>query len=275
MKEGEETLEFCHPLIAEVIQGELSQALRRRMHRKIAEVLQREYGGEGRLQELAMHSMEGHAGTSAVRHALALASKSRAEFSHESALRCFQYVFSNRGDLTSDELCQAAIDASDTMFALGMPKRAIQILKSEMGKNRRIEGELKSRMLMQLAMSYQHLGDFRMQETCCRQGLRYFRNQPENQPNLTKAMLWAQLAFGAILQSQPRRGIRFLGSAVQSCPDPNSGALAGRIQNLAASLHRIVCSLDMALTASKKAADILSYCGESYLTCSAYSTLGI
>ena len=47
MNDPEENVEFCHSLIAEVIRGDLPQGLRRSMHRRIAEVLEREYGVEG------------------------------------------------------------------------------------------------------------------------------------------------------------------------------------------------------------------------------------
>jgi Nif-specific regulatory protein len=273
-KDGEEMMDLCHDLIVEVIRNEVPKKLLGKMHGKIAEVLL-ERGGEGHLQEVAMHSMEGHLGAKAVRYALALASQSHAEFAHEKALHCFRYVLRNRGDLTKDELCLAAIEASDTMFALGLPKQAMHLLKAEMRRNRKIGVELKTRMLMQLAVSYQHLSDYRRQEACCRRGLRYFRNQPDEKTDLTKAMLWAQLAYGAILQSQLRRALSFLHRALKYCPDPNAGALAARIQGLASYLHRVACNLSAALIASEKAASILSNCEESYLTCSVCSTLGL
>lgn len=275
MSDPEENVAFCHSLIAEVIRGDLPQGLRHSMHRRIAEVLEREYGVEGHLQELAMHYMEGRADPVAVRYALALASQSRAEFAHENALNCFEYVFRNRGDLKSDEFCLAAIEASDTMLALGLSKESIRFLKPKIGKKKKI-GELETKMLMQLAMSYHHFGSYKMQEVCCKKGLDYFRTQPfAHEANLTKSMLWAQLSFNAILQSKPKRGIVFLERALKSCPDPNKGVWAGRLQNVYASLHRVTCSLHEALGASQKAATILSNCEESYLTCSAYSTLGL
>jgi transcriptional regulator with GAF, ATPase, and Fis domain len=273
-KDGIEHVELCHDLVAEAILERIPKAMQRKMHSKIAEVLSGR-GADSNLQELALHSMEGRAGVTAVRYALALGSESHAQFAHERALHCFQYVIRNRGDLTGDELCQAAIEASDTMFALGLPKPAMVLLKSEMRRNRAIRVELKTRMLMQLALAYQHLSDFRSQEACCRKGLGYFRGQPDTQTNATKAMLWAQLAYGAILQSRLRRGMGFLDRALKSCPDPNSGALAARIHGLASYLYRMACKLKLALMASQKAADILCKSQDAYLTCSVYSTHGL
>jgi transcriptional regulator with GAF, ATPase, and Fis domain/tetratricopeptide (TPR) repeat protein len=273
-RKQEEFADFSHALIAEVIRGDLPKKLRQRMHRKIAEAIERECGADRNLQELAMHHIEGKSGAASVRNVLAAAFQSRVEFAHENALRCFEHAFKNRGSLTSRELCMAAIEASDTMFALGLPKRAIQLLKTEMNKNKRIGADLKARMFMQLALSYQHLGDLKMQEMCCKKGLRYFRNQPDTEANLTKAMLLTELAFGAVLQSRPRRGLVYLDRALKSCPDQKADALKGRMQIFSASLHRVACNFREALAASEKAAAILCRSGESYLTSSAYSTLG-
>lgn len=275
MQGAEETVEFRHSLIAEVIRGDLPKKSRRIMHRKIAEAIERESGSEGRIQELAMHHIEGNSGSIGVRYAQSAAAQSRAEFAHENALRCFEYIFKNRRYLKDEQLCYAAIEASDTMFALGFPRRANRLLKAEISQYKAIDSELKARMYMQLALSYQHLGDLRMQETYCRKGLRLFRNRPSDEVNLTKAMLWAELAFAAILQSHSRRGLLFLEKARQSCPEQNATALKGRIHNLLAYLHRFAGNLAEALSASKRAADMLGNSGESYLTCSAYSTQGI
>ncbi len=274
-KRAEETVGFVHSLIAEVIQSNLPKKLRQKMHRKIAEVLEREMGAEGHVQELAMHFMEGNAGDVAVRYAWNAAVQARAEFAHEKALHCYEYVFKNRNGLTNAQICAAAIEASDTMFALGLPKRSIRLLKMEISRGKTVSAELKARMYMQLALSYQHLGDLHMQETCCKKGLSFFRNRPAGEINMTKAMLWAEMAFAAILQSHSRRGLIFLDKARKSCPAENAAALEGRIESLAASMHRIACNLRKARSASEKAASILSHSEESYLACSAYSMLGI
>jgi Nif-specific regulatory protein len=272
---ADEIVEFRHSLIAEVIRSSMQKRLRQKMHCRIAEALEREYGTESHIQELAMHSMEGFSGVNAVRYALAAATLSRAEFAHENALRCFEFIFKKRNGLTGEQLCKSAIETSDTMFALGLPKRSIRLLNAELKRNKAIEPELKARMLMQLALSYQHLGDLHMQEVCCKRGLAIFRNWPAGEINMTKAMLWAELAFAAILQSHPRRGLAFLEKARQACPVQNASALEGRIQIFLATLYRVECKLRDALTAGEEAATILRNSDESYLACSAYSTLGI
>jgi len=127
-------VEFRHSLIAEVIRGDLPKKLRQQMHRKIAEAIERKFGTESHIQELAMHHIEGNSGSIAVPYALAAAAQSRAEFAHENALRCFDYIFKNRHGLTDTQLCTAAIEASNTMFALGLTVRAIRLLKTEISQ---------------------------------------------------------------------------------------------------------------------------------------------
>jgi transcriptional regulator with GAF, ATPase, and Fis domain len=275
VKRSEEMIGFSHSLIAEVIRGDLSKSTRSRMHLKIAGALEKAAGSEGRVHELAAHYMEGNGGAVAVRYALASAEQARMEFAHDRALPCFEYVFKKRGGLSGKQICLAAIEASDTMFALGLPKRSIQMLKGEIGRNKDVETELKARMYMQLALSYQHLGDLRMQEWCCRKGLSYFRNRSSSGTDMTRSMLWAELAFASILQSRLKRGLSFLEKARRSCPAQNASALEGRIYNMTASVHRIACNLQQARRASEKAAEILNHSNESHLECSALSMLGI
>jgi hypothetical protein len=183
---------------------------------------------------------------------LASATQSRAEFAHENALRCFEYVFESRNCLTNEELCRAAIDASDTMFALGMAKQASHLLNKVMQRRKAIAPGLRARMYMQLALAYQYIGDLRKQESSCKCGLNLLHRHPISESNLTEAMLWAELAFGAVVQSRPRKGLSYLDKALKSCGDQNATALKGRIQNLYASLYCVACYLRKALAAAKQ-----------------------
>jgi transcriptional regulator with GAF, ATPase, and Fis domain/tetratricopeptide (TPR) repeat protein len=271
---NETTVEFRHSLITEVIRGDLPPSRSRRMHCKIADAIERKYGVASHLQELAMHHIEGKSGDRSIDYVLAAAAQSRAEFAHEKALRCYDHIFKNHNNLTDVQRCMAAIEASDTMFALGLPRRSVRLLKREIDKCISIDAELKARMYMQLALSFQHLGDLRSQEKYCKEGLDILRECPAAEINMTRAMLWAELAFAAILQSHSRQGLACLDKARRSCPDQNANALKGRICNLSASLYRIAGKLHEALAESEKAAQILSGTNESYLACSAYSMLG-
>ncbi|MEJ2246902.1 MAG: AAA family ATPase, partial [Acidobacteriota bacterium] len=274
IKNKEETAGLRHALIAEVIRSCLVKKKRQRMHRRIAEAFVEEYGVEEHLQELARHSMEGKLGEKAIRYALSLASRARMEFSHETTVRCFDFVLNDRSVLSKEERCRISIEASDALLALGLPKRAIRLLKEEIAGNRNIDVDLKGRMFMQLALSFQHLGDFVSQEMCCKKGLRLFRGSSNSGTNITKAMLYAELAFGAAIQSRPRRGLVFLEKALKSCPDSGATALLGRIQIFAATNYLSACRLSDALVAGQKAEKILALSNESYLSCSAHSTLG-
>ncbi len=274
MKDSEEVAEFRHALIAEVARSCITKRKRQKMHGRIAEVFETEYGAHRHLQELARHSMEGKLGAKAVRYALLLADNARSEFSHEIALQCFKFALRDRSGLNKNELCGISIEAADTMLALGLPKHAIRLLKKEIAGNRDIDNDLKGRMFMQLALSCQHLGDFVGQEAYCKKGLRYFRNPAHSGKNVTKAMLYTELAFGAAIQSQPRRGLVFLKKAMESCPSNGADELRGRIQIFTAANYRVGCELKSSLLAAKKAEKILATSNESYLTCSALSTLG-
>ncbi len=274
IRDSETVAEFRHALISEVIRTDLPGRKRRRMHCRIAEVLEQEGAAGNNLQELTMHCIQGNMGEKAVRYAVALAARARAEFAHENALRCFECIFRDRRGLTAEELCRAAIEASDTMFALGRSKSAVLLLKSEMRKNMNIGAIIKARMFVQLALSYSHLGDFSIQESCCKKGLKLVKNQSGSEVSFIRATLWAELAFGAILQSHPRRGLPFLDRALQSISGSKDAALTGRIRILAAFLHRITCKLDQALVSARNAVSILNESMESPIVCSALSTFG-
>ncbi|HSW39750.1 MAG TPA: AAA family ATPase, partial [Acidobacteriota bacterium] len=272
---NKQIVEFNHELIAEVIRGELPERQAQMMHRRIAEVIERESGSDVHVHELAMHHMEGKTGEPSIRYALASAARSRAEFSHENALRCYDYVFSHRNCLPGEELCAAAIDASDTMFALGMADNAIALLKKILNKSRGIETELRAGIHMQLALAFQHSGNLKMQEDSCKKGLAILNGRRDVRAGMTRAMLLAELAFCAVMQSRPLKGVRYLEKALEACPDHNATALKGRIQNLFASLFCIACKFQEALKAAERATAILASSGESYLSCSSYSTLGV
>jgi transcriptional regulator with GAF, ATPase, and Fis domain/tetratricopeptide (TPR) repeat protein len=269
-----ETVDFSHDLIAEVFRCSLPRSLSQQMHSKIAETMEQEFGKEGHLFELTMHYMEGIPDARSARYALASALQYRSEYSHENAVRCFEYVFQNKSNLTIETLCAAAIAASDSMFAVGMARRATQLLDSLLSSRGSIAPELQARMHMQLALSFQYAGDFARQEIHCNKGIKILRKHNTLEPNLTQAMLWAELAFGYMIQSRPQQGLKCLAKAEKACPEQDATALQGRIQSLYASLYRVNCDLKNALEASEKAACILDDCEESYLSCSANSTLG-
>ena len=143
-----------------------------------------------------------------------------------------------------------------------------------MKRNGSIGPVLKARMYMQLALSYQHLGNLRMQEACCKERARVFF-----MPALTRNATWSQaywrnLAFGEVLQSRPSRGLMYLDKAIQFCPPTNATALRGRIHILSALLHHVACNFRDALKACQDAVAILGELRDSSLGCSVYSTYG-
>jgi tetratricopeptide (TPR) repeat protein len=273
-KNGESTVEFRHALISEVIRNNLPVRKCQGMHRRIAEAIEDEGGEKSNLQELTIHCMLGRMGEKAVRYAMTLASQARSEFAHENALRCYEFVFRERSGLKNTELCNAAIAAGETMVALGRIKKAILLLKSEIDSGRNIGADLKARMLIQLASSYRHIGDFDSQQESCRRSLKLLGNRFGSESKTLKAMLWTELAFGAILQSHPQRGLPYLNKALQLLSDSNDVLLKSRIHILAAFLHRNTCNLDHALLSSNQGESIITASKESHIISSALSTSG-
>ncbi len=160
LEDGTELYDFRHSLIAEVLYARISRARRRRMHGSIAEVMESLYGSEGRLQELAIHHVEGRGGEKAVEYAMKAASLCRAEFAYEAALRFYEYVLANPGGLSREVQCQVAIDAADVYCALGIPKRAIRLLENQRlsARTARSTG-IRADLALCLARCFQFVGD--------------------------------------------------------------------------------------------------------------------
>jgi DNA-binding NtrC family response regulator/tetratricopeptide (TPR) repeat protein len=276
----EKTAAVNHDLVAEVAAGMIPQPRRRRMHRRIAELLERERESHGRggdaqalVHELADHYVAGAPGARSVRYALESAARFRQEFAHENALRCFEHVFSHRRLLSCGELCQAAVAACDSMFATGAASQAMRLTRSLLRSCGDLEPESRARLYLQLALAYRHLGEWGGQERNCRAGLAALGEvAPRNR--LTATMLWTELAFGAIVCSRSRSARTYLDRASASCPGQCPPAVAGRIHNLYAILHCVACEFNKAAEAGEKALKILGRAGECLQECSAASMLG-
>lgn len=267
-------IELNHALFAEVVRSALPINTLRRMHRRIAETLETEFGAEDHVHEVAMHHIEGNSKGAAIAAVLESARRLRAEFDHENVLRCYEYVFKNRSALSGEELCMAAIDVSDSMLALGLSEKAIARLVMEMRRNRSINATLKARMLVQLAFAYQHQGDSRKQEACCKRGLRLLQSSSDTDACLARSLLWTLLSYPLVLEARPRSGLSCLDKALRCCPETEQGAIiAGRIHTLSATLHLVAGDLRAALNASKKAIEILSRTEDPYRLCAATSIL--
>jgi transcriptional regulator with GAF, ATPase, and Fis domain len=252
-----EQYEFRHSLIAEVLYAGIGRSRRRRMHGKIAEVMESLYGPDGCLQELAIHFTEGRVGKKAVGYALKAASLCRAEFAYETALRFFEYVLANPGDLSREEQCQASIDAADIYCALGIPRRAIRLLETQRHQSREGQPDEQSALLLcRLAYAYQCQGHLDRAKTINVLGLRLLnRLQPSSSAENMQATLLMHTAFADLVESRPRHGLALL--------EPLRDVLAGhggpegQLYSLISALHRVACNLRGAVAAAKRALDIL------------------
>ena len=273
-KEDVEWIEFQHALISEVIRADLSPRKRRKMHRMIGESLEQHYGAEGHVQELGLHFTEGKAGEKAVRYALEAAAQCRAVFANEMALHFLKYALKNKGGLTREELCQAAIDAADACCALGIPNHAIRLLKAELKSAKGLTIESRSRVLLQLALAYQHSGDLSMLEATVKGGLILARLGDTPETKIIKGLLLSCLAFCRLLQSRPIDGLAILDDAFQSPGGEIPDSLKGRIYSLSALLHRVSCNLREACMAAENALTALGPSRQTYLLAAAFSNYG-
>ena len=270
---GEETVAPGHELIAEVVREMIPPERKRKMYREIAELLEKEIGRD-RLYEAALHYTESPPDDRSVRYALAAVTRFQEASAHENALRCFEYAFKHRNRLAAKEIFQVVITACDSMFALGEARRAIKLINSSLRSRAGIEKEMKARLYLCLARAYRHAGEWRCQEQSCQTGLRTLRKSPADE-RFTETMLLTELAFSAAMRSRARNVLGCLDQAMEACPDRNSPALFGSIQNLYAILYCARGEFKKAADAVKKAAAVLSRPGDYIEKCFALSALGL
>jgi Nif-specific regulatory protein len=273
---GEGCIEFCHALISEVITENLPTGRGCRMHQKIGEVLEQHQGEQENPQELATHFMEGKCGGKAINYALRAAKACKAEFANESALRFYEYVLGNRKLLTADQVCEVAIDAADTYCAVGNPKLAVQILKSQLRSVRKHEGILTARLYAQLSRSFQFLGDLDKSERAAKHGLRLLRQKPaDSNRETTETLLLSQLAFCMTHSSQPRKALAMLKRS--SCVQVGSQhtVAAGHLHILISGLCWLACDFSEGERAARTAVAILESLNAVHLLPMAYSHLAV
>ena len=260
-------------LIAEVAKEMITRKRKWKMYREIAELLEKE-AGRDRLHEAALHYTESPPDDRSVRSVLAAVARFQEISAHENALRCFEYAFKYKNRLPTKEVIQAVITACDSMLALGDARRAIKVINSQLRSRSGIEHELKARLYLCLARAYRHVGEWRCQEQSCQTGLRMLRRSPVD-GRFTETMLWTELAFSTAMRSRTRNVFVCLDQAMEACPDRNSPALFGSIQNLYALLYCARGEFEKAADAVKKAAAVLSRPGEYIEKCFALSALGL
>lgn len=274
-KIGLEWVEFQHVLISEVIRADLNPRKRRSMHRMIGETLEQQCGAEGHVQELALHFTEGRAGEKAVRYALEAAAECRTVFANDTALHFLEYALKNKGGLTREELCQAAIHAADACCALGIPNRATRLLNTKLMSVRGLDTGVIARMLLQLTSAYQHSGDLRMLESTAKEGLRLTQLKNRSGDGVIRGLLLSSLAYCRLLQSRPRDGLSILENALRSPKHEIPIKLEGRIHSLNALLNRVSCNLRAACRSAEKAIQTLSSSEEVHLLSAALSNHGV
>lgn len=257
-KESDETVEFRHALIAEVIRGSLPKPMRRKMHRKIAEVLEQEYGPEGHLQELAVHYMEGGHSEKANEYVLKAAAECRNDHSFDNALLFYKFVLATRNSYSPDVLSEITINAAESYCALGSARKAIKLLTRTLSQIGRTSIRTKSNLLLQLAISYRHDGNAAKVEICADKALRELKGHYEDRDSTIRASLLRHLAYCQLIKSRPRQGLMLLNRALRAMSGESTSLSVGQIYALVSALRRVACDLGSAVSAAKKSIDILS-----------------
>ncbi len=268
--------EFRHTLISEVIIQDMPGRRRRRMHRRIGEVLEQQRGGQETLQELAIHFMEGNGGRQAIEYALRAARLCRQEFCHEAALRFYDYLLRNPISLVPEQLCQVSVEAADVCCALGNPKRAIRILQSRLRtRNPRVRSLTRVQLLTQLSRSYQFFGDMERSELAAKRGLRILKKVKTPDRDTAETLLLSQLAFCMLAKSQPGSGLAILqrSSCVKSQSQRNIAA--GHLYILISGLCWVKCDFIEGSKTSRRAILILESLNANHLLPMAHSHLGL
>jgi transcriptional regulator with GAF, ATPase, and Fis domain len=277
LEEGLELYDCRHSLIAEVLYAGISKPRRRRMHGKIAEVMESLYGSEGRLQELAIHHTEGRGGEKAVDYALKAASLCRVEFAYEAALRFYEYVLANPGKLSREVQCQAAIDAADVYCALGIPRRAIRLLETQrLGARTAGSNRVQAALALCLSRCFQFVGNMTSSRREALNGLKFLRNS-ESDP-VTKrceSALLAQLAFCKLAKSDTGSGLAIAKRALGLIGELTDPILFGHLHILISGLSCVACDFHAGRRSAGVAIKSLRSVNAIHLLPIAYSHLGI
>ena len=173
---GEESYQFRHSLISELIRSGLQPRRRSQMHRRIGEYFEGREDAESRLQEIAMHFTEGRYGEKSVTYAWRAAAACRLEFANEAALRFYEYVLRRGSHLSPEQQCEVALEAAEVCYSLGVPRRAMRLLEAQLRLiGRREHPDLRAKLYTKLAHSYGLFGDVHASQKAASQGLTCLR----------------------------------------------------------------------------------------------------
>ncbi len=273
---GKELCHFCHSLIAEVLVAKLPAARRRQMHRRIADAIEAVYGTEGWIQDLARHLTEGRCGEKAADYALKAASLYRAQFAHEAAIRFYEYVLANPGNLSREAICRVAIEAAGVYCALGIPRRAIRLLlRHQRAWENALDHEKKARLALCLSRCYQFMGNMMLSREQAKSGLRDMASLRSTFNAQLKSELLAQLAFYHMSRSETRRGLALAKQALSLVAEGKRSPAYGHLHVLLSGLLCVACDFVSGLRAAKIAVHSLREINAIDLLPMAYSHLGI
>ncbi len=273
---GKELCHFSHSLIAEVLVRRLPAARRRQLHRRIADAIEAICEAEGSVLDLAHHLTEGRCGERATAYALKAASLYKAQFAHEAAIRFYEYVLANPGDLSREAICQVAIEAAGVYCALGIPRRAIRLLLRHQRSWRSArDHEKRARLALCLSRCYQFMGNMMLSHGQAKIGLQTLAGFGSNCNAQLRSELLAQIAFYHMSRSETGRGLKLAKRALSLIAGCQSSPAYGHLHILIAGLFCVACDFVSGRRAAVIAIDSLRAINAIDLLPMAYSHLGI
>jgi transcriptional regulator with GAF, ATPase, and Fis domain/tetratricopeptide (TPR) repeat protein len=268
-------IEFCHALISEVIVEDLPPASCRKMHRRIAEMLEEQGGGPSRTQELAVHWIEAGEVEKAIRYSLRAAAECRSEFANDATLRFYEYILARRGDLSTEDLVSVALDAAEAHCALGSPDRALKLLKKEL-RTPTVRGNplQKARLHVQLSRAYQFLGNLRLSRKAALSGIAVVENLIPSEKCL-KSQLLGQLAFCTISTGRIHEGLELVETALEITSSLDNHLHAGHLFTLKSGLCWAVGKYREGVLSGNRGVRLLEESSSVSLLPIAYTHLGM
>jgi transcriptional regulator with GAF, ATPase, and Fis domain/tetratricopeptide (TPR) repeat protein len=274
---GEESYQFRHSLISEVIRSGLRSRRREQMHRRIGEYLECQKDAERRLQEIALHFTEGRHGEKSVEYAWRAAAACRLEFANEAALRFYEYVLRWATHFSREQMCEVALEAAEVCYSLGVPRRAIRLLEAQLSLIRRGKHpDLRAKLYTKLARSYAYLGNLPLSKQSAQSGLSSMKEVSNSlEKGNIQAGLLLVLALCAMIESRPGKGLKLLNQALRNLEQEETGVLAGHVQVMISALRWLSGDPAGGVAASTRAIQILESSQAAHLLSVAYSHLGI
>jgi transcriptional regulator with GAF, ATPase, and Fis domain len=274
---GEErTYSLANASMADVILQGVESARKQSMHRKIGAKLRDRERPEA-ASEIAMHLIFGEAGAEALEYALQAEAESKIDSANDLTLFFAEYILEKGASLSTERSCEITADAAEACCALGQPDRAVSIVERWLDAGKQVSGMPRARLLMQLGICYQHLGDLVLLDKTCRQCLEVLGDDHSELADATRAIALRTLAYADTVRYRHREAVLFLDEALEALKrhDLTTTPFGGRIHIMLSVAHWTDCNYRASLASARKAVEILTRSQHHALTSQAYSIMAV